>query len=182
MGPLERLWHDKRSLWLLWTIPGPLLNGNRLETWRLLKIRFDLVVSFPPAHAFVGTRFTRWATHGTRMDQSWLDRFYLSDNGFWIQAILRLKHVQTQMLSNHDPILLTIQIAPHHSIQRRKTSYFKANPRFLKKQGTIEALWAAEVTHPTRSPTLPGNLTWLGAIFEPPIKQFTNSPQHQIRI
>lgn len=74
------------------------------------------------------------------MDQSRLERFYLSGSGFWIHAILKLEHVESQTLPDHDPILLTIQIAPQTSTRHRLTTYFKENPSFLRKEGTMEAL------------------------------------------
>lgn len=56
-----------------------LIHGGQLETWWLLKTCFDLVDAFPLAKMLVGTQFTRRATHGLRLNQSRLDRFYLSD-------------------------------------------------------------------------------------------------------
>lgn len=92
--------------------PSPLLNGRQREAWRLLKTRLDLVDAFPLPRIFLGTRFTHRAVHGIRMDQSRLDRFYISGKGYWLHAILQLKHVQTQTLSDHNPIILTVQFAP----------------------------------------------------------------------
>lgn len=124
--------------------PSPLINGSQLETWWLLKTKLDLVDAFPIAKSFVGTQFTRRALHGHRLDQSRLDRFYLSDQGFWVHAIHHLEHVQNQTLSDHDPIVLTIQLEPLNLFASlKKTSYFKVNPSIIKKEGTLEALKVA---------------------------------------
>lgn len=75
--------------------PSPLLNGQQQESWRLLKRGLDLVDAFSLPIVFLGTRFTKGAVHGTRMDQSRLDRFYISDKAHWIHAIVQVEHIQT---------------------------------------------------------------------------------------
>lgn len=159
-SPRERsfLWHQLKALlpdgqWILLgdfnmtedprdsSGPSPLICGGQLETWRLLKTHFDLVDVFPLARIFIGTHFIQRAVHGHRLDQSQLDSFYLSDQGFWIHVVHRLEHVQNQTLSDHDPITLTIQLEPHNTLgSLKKTSYFKANPSILKCEGTLGAL------------------------------------------
>lgn len=97
--------------------PSPLLQGRQLEAWRLLATRFDLTDAYFLPREFIGTRFTRRALHGHRLDQSRLDRFYISDKSHWIHAILSLEHVQKQTLSDHDPIILTVQLEPSPPLQ-----------------------------------------------------------------
>lgn len=92
--------------------PSPLISRRQREAWRLLKTQLDLVDAFSLPKTFLGTRFTRWALHGQRMDQSRIDRFYISDKGHWLHAILKLEHVQSHALYDHDPILLIVQITP----------------------------------------------------------------------
>lgn len=92
--------------------PTPLLQGRQLEACKLLATRLDLTNAFTIPKIFVGTRFTRREIHEYRMDQSQLDRFYLSNKGQWICKILKLKHVQSQILSDHNPIILIVQLSP----------------------------------------------------------------------
>lgn len=143
--------------------PSPLLHGSQLETWHMLKTQFDLVDTFHYTRSFTRSRFTRRATHIDRFDQSRLDRFYLSDSGFWIHALHCLQHIPSQTLFDHDPIILTLQIEPLNStITRRKSSYFKANPGVLKREGTLEALRIAWISHPLgiTDPTIKFSLAW----------------------
>lgn len=129
--------------------PSPLINGSQLETWRMLRTRFDLVDSFHCVCSFSGSRYTRWATHGDRLDQSRLDWFYLSDSGFWVHTLHSLQHIPSEALSDHDPIILTIEIESRNSATTLpKSSYLKANPVVLKIEGTIDALQDAWIAHP----------------------------------
>lgn len=89
------------------------------------------------------------------MDQSRLDRFYLSGKGHWLHSIIQLEHVQLQTLSDHDPIVLIVQIVKlNQSTQHKMTTYFKASPKTLKLEGTMDRLKEAwnnhslEVTNP----------------------------------
>lgn len=77
------------------------------------------------------------------------NRFCISDKVHWIHEVIQLEHVQNQTLSDHDPIVLTLQItASPSSTSVRKTTYFKANPELLKKEGTIPLLQEAWEDHP----------------------------------
>lgn len=73
-------------------------------------MRFSLVDAFQIACRFSGTYFTRRFTHGNQLDQSRIEKFYISDYAIWIHAIHKLEHVHDQTLSDNDPIILTIQI------------------------------------------------------------------------
>lgn len=90
----------------------PLVSGRQKEAWRLLKTRLDLVDAFTLPRTFIGTIFTCRAIHRHGMDQSQIDRFYIGEKTHWLHAILKLEHVQTQALSDHYAIILTVQIAP----------------------------------------------------------------------
>lgn len=103
-------------------------------------------------------------THGNRIDQSRIDRFYLNNSGFWIHAIHRLEHIQDQTLLDHNPIILTIQIAPQNSTSiLKKSTYFEANPSILKRVGTMEALRAAWIAYPpsVSDPTHKFTFAWI---------------------
>lgn len=81
------------------------------------------------------------------MDQSHLGHFYVSDKGQWIHTILQQEHVQTQTLFDYDPILLTILLNPPEFIWHQKSTYFKANPNMLKREGTMTALQEVWTKH-----------------------------------
>lgn len=101
------------------------------------------------SNTFIGTRFTRWAIHGHRLDQSRLDRFYLSRKGHWIHSITQLEHIQSQTLSDRDLIVLTFQIVKLTlGLQRKKNTYFKASPETLKINGTLDLLKESWNNHP----------------------------------
>lgn len=48
--------------------PTSLLKGKKLEAWRLLSTRLDLIDAFMFPHKSVGTRFTHRVVHGHHMD------------------------------------------------------------------------------------------------------------------
>lgn len=62
--------------------PSPPLGGRRLESWQLLITRLDLTDAFLISIKFIGTQFTQRSAHGTRLDQSHLDRFYMSASAY----------------------------------------------------------------------------------------------------
>lgn len=131
--------------------PSPFISSSLLETWYILKTHFDLVNALPLVQSFSGSHFTRRTTHGDKMDQSRLDRFYLSGNNFWIRVLHNLQHIKTQTLSDRDPIILTIQLEPNNLVTTlKKSSYFKANPGVLKREGMMVGLHNAWIAHSTR--------------------------------
>lgn len=110
----------------------------------MLKTRFDLVDALQVTQTFIAIHFTKRSIHDDWLEQSRLDRFYATDCGFWIHDVHKLEHIQDQTLSDHDPIILMIQIAPENSASGpRKSSYFKVNFGILKREGTMDALRTA---------------------------------------
>lgn len=61
---------------------SPLMVGMEKESWRLLKGRFDLVDSYSLLCRVIGSKLTRREIRDTRLNQSRLDRFYVSDQGW----------------------------------------------------------------------------------------------------
>lgn len=143
--------------------PAPLLNGRQREVWHLLSTCLDLVDTFSIPWQFWGTRFTRQVVHGLKMDQSCTDHFYINEQGHWIHAVHTLEHVQKKSLSDHNPIVLTIQIslanAPH---TLKKSIFFKANPTILKQEKARITLRQSWQTHfdPPLDPTRKFSLAW----------------------
>lgn len=160
-GFYGQLQYNRRPSELLKTFS--LIFGSQLKTWHMLKTRFNLVDAFQISHTFRGTCFTKRSTHGNRLDQSRIDKFYLSDYGFWIHAIHKLEHVQDQTLLDHDPIILKIQIDTQNStLDLKKTAYFQSKLSLLKREGTMDALWATWIAHPFKvfDPTWKFTLAW----------------------
>lgn len=144
--------------------PSPLVIGQQREAWRLLKTRLYLVDAFSLHRTFIGMRYTQRAAHGNRMDQSRIDRLYISERGHWIHAILKLEHIQSHTLSDHDPIVLIVQTSPlPPTTTAPKSTYFKASIGTLKIVGTINALKEAcreDHTTDDSNPTLKFALAW----------------------
>lgn len=145
--------------------PSPLISGRQKGSWRLLKICLDLVDAFSFPRLFVGTHFTQRAIHSARLDQSLLDRFCISDKAHRIHEILQLEHVQNQVLSNHDPIILTLQIGPspqYHGGPKNST-FFKASPETLQIEGIMDLLHFVWEEHPPgqANPTAKFALAWI---------------------
>jgi endonuclease/exonuclease/phosphatase family metal-dependent hydrolase len=90
-----------------------------------------------------GPRFTRRGFNSTQQNQltqSRLDRVYVGSHKTWIFKILELRHATETILSDHDPVILSLQLAPDPSSQYRykKSSSFKANSIVLKSEQNIE--------------------------------------------
>lgn len=91
--------------------PSPLLQGREKEPRRLSRARFDLADSLDILGKFFGSsRYTKRALHGSGLDQSRPDQFYLSDNGWWLGKIVELTHVSNQTHSDHNLVLLQIHL------------------------------------------------------------------------
>lgn len=114
---------------------SPLLNGKEKESWRLLKRTFHLADCFSLLGQVVGPRFTRREVRDIRLDQSRINRFYASDHGWWTVRLVELVHDPNQTLSDHDPILLKLQLIVPDPLEAhlKHSTYFKANPYILRK-------------------------------------------------
>lgn len=73
--------------------PSPLIQGGQLEAWRIVATRLDLIDAYSLPRKFIDAHLTRQVAHGHRLDQSRLNRFYLSDKAQWLHIILSLEHV-----------------------------------------------------------------------------------------
>jgi hypothetical protein len=86
---------------------SPLLQGRELEAWRLFGTRFNQKDALLVSSRVEGAHFTWRRQRNGRLVQSWIDRFYNSDGGWWIDIIESLKHDSAQALLDHDPVTLT---------------------------------------------------------------------------
>jgi exonuclease III len=126
------------------TSNSPLISGNKLNEWRLLKNRFSLI-DVKQLTSLNGPTYTRRGTLYERQIQSRLDRFYISDQGNWLTSIKELKHHTNTVLSDHEPITikLTIKEPNANNLNLRRSTYFKADPVILLKKENISSLKAA---------------------------------------
>src|SRR5450759_1740798 len=101
----------------------------------MLKTRFDLIDAYTLLNNVAGARFTWRRIKDNKLTQSRLDRFYISNKSWWIDKVHHLRHIGDQILSDHDPIILTFNIERHNpnAPALLRSSYFKANPSILKK-------------------------------------------------
>jgi exonuclease III len=86
---------------------SPPLQGRELEAWRLFKTRLNLQDAHLIAGKLDGALYTWRRTRGQRLVQSRINRFYVSDGGWWLDSIEKLQHDGAQALSDHDPIILS---------------------------------------------------------------------------
>ncbi|KAL3691399.1 hypothetical protein R1sor_005050 [Riccia sorocarpa] len=136
---------DLRGKWILlgdWNMtlnkedsigPSPLLQGAPLRRWRALDQKGDLLDVYHAAGRTEGPFFTRQAASGNRLDQSRLDRVYLSEMRNWIHTITLVKHYEKMAVSDHVPVLVDIAIKPpRNRSRRRRSSYTKMDGEALK--------------------------------------------------
>jgi hypothetical protein len=123
----------------------PLIHRQELEAWRIFKTRFNLKDALFVTGKSDGVHHTWRHSRSGRLIQSRIDRFYLSNGGWWMDSIENLKHHGAQALSDHDPVILTFWLtSPFVTVSCiKKTSPFKANPAVLKFKGAVEALQEA---------------------------------------
>ncbi|KAL3696686.1 hypothetical protein R1sor_010762 [Riccia sorocarpa] len=113
--------------------PTPLLQGSPLRRWRALDQTGDLLDVYHAAGRTEGPFFTRQAAKGNRLDQSRLDRVYLSEMGSWVHAISLVKHFEKLAVSDHIPVLVDLAIKPPRKrSRRRRSSYIKMDEDAMK--------------------------------------------------
>lgn len=120
--------------------PTPMVRGREAEFWRFLKFRFDLKYVFEILGGkIVGARFTWRRVRNGILYESRLDRFYISNQGWWLEGISKLQHAGGSAFSDHDPILL-IFTTTASLITRGKISFFKDNPAVVRKDDDLKRL------------------------------------------
>lgn len=72
--------------------PSPLIRRHEQERWEILDAYFDLIDSLSLLQCVTGSRYTRKRAHSRCFDQSWLDRFYFKNFGWWPHRIIELQH------------------------------------------------------------------------------------------
>jgi exonuclease III len=125
-----------------------ILHGREQDSWRILQNRFEMEDTHGLAHTCTGSRFTQRGQHFQKFIQSRLDIIYVSDGGWWIDAIHWLGHVPDCALSDHDPVILHITLNKLLTgAGARRTLHFKANPAVIRRPGVLELLETAWKAH-----------------------------------
>ncbi|KAL3684704.1 hypothetical protein R1sor_002726 [Riccia sorocarpa] len=84
--------------------PSPLLKGRELRKWTLNENAGDLIDVWLEAVSSKRPWYTRQATYCGRLDQSRLDRCYITNRGEWLYLIDEMVHDGTSCLADHIPI------------------------------------------------------------------------------
>ncbi|KAL3692700.1 hypothetical protein R1sor_006351 [Riccia sorocarpa] len=128
--------------------PSPLMRGAELRKWILCSNQGDLVDTWLTACESTGPWYTRQVVHGARLDQSRIDRCYISERGEWIHTILKEDHDGSCSLSDHIPITIQLKLIDVDTEGVRPTSYFKMNAKFMKSQDLVQKVKEIWNQHP----------------------------------
>ncbi|KAL3675746.1 hypothetical protein R1sor_025694 [Riccia sorocarpa] len=123
--------------------PSPLMRGRELRKWTINANAGDLVDVWLEAVRSMGPWYTRQAFHGGRLDQSRLDRCYLTNRGDWLYLIDEMVHDGTSSLAYHVPIKARL-ILQGEVRNEGKKSYFKMDGSLLNRDDVrteCEEVW-----------------------------------------
>ncbi|KAL3679799.1 hypothetical protein R1sor_022755 [Riccia sorocarpa] len=125
--------------------PTPMLHGSPLRRWRALDQSGDLLDCYDAAGRRIGPRFTRQAVRGARLDQSRLDRAYISNMGNWIYAVTQIKHCDKIAVSDHIPVLVDLSFhPPRRRSSLKRSPYTKMDAEELKDlefRSEVQKVW-----------------------------------------
>ncbi|KAL3682953.1 hypothetical protein R1sor_000975 [Riccia sorocarpa] len=100
------------------------VRGREERKWRELALQRGLVDGFFCAASRTGVRFTRIVKRESRTDWSRLDRFYITSGAQWVDHVHEIQHHTACTLSDHAPILISIQVEAEGG-RKRMDTYFK---------------------------------------------------------
>ncbi|KAL3701599.1 hypothetical protein R1sor_019621 [Riccia sorocarpa] len=113
--------------------PSPLLQGRLLAGWRHVDQAWNLLDAYEIARSREGPRYTRQVLRGDRLDQSRLDRSYITGNADWIHQVVKVKHDGAEGLSDHIPVIITVQYSKPSGRKLKRGSYTKMDAETLRK-------------------------------------------------
>ncbi|KAL3694948.1 hypothetical protein R1sor_008599 [Riccia sorocarpa] len=139
-----------------------LMRGAEERAWKRFSYRTDMVDAYLTATNTEGGLFTRLAFCGARFDRARLDRFYLTNMGEWCDSIKQVKHYSDQLLSDHIPNSMDLQLVQDDDTNWKPRSYFKMNSRLFHKPEVLEAVKETWKEHPPfcRSSQKKWELAW----------------------
>ncbi|KAL3697876.1 hypothetical protein R1sor_011952 [Riccia sorocarpa] len=127
--------------------PSPVARGPELRKWNQCVNQGDLIDGWLAAVQTKGPWFTRQALHGNRLDQSRLDRCYLSNRGEWVFLMDEMEHYGAASLSDHVPIRISIALEARRQT-RSIRSYFKMDAKAGSNPDTMNEVKKAWEEHP----------------------------------
>ncbi|KAL3676158.1 hypothetical protein R1sor_026106 [Riccia sorocarpa] len=112
--------------------PTAVLRGEELQKWRILSEEWNLSDCWLNAFEREGPWYTRHALRGDRVDQSRLDRIYLSKYGEWVHSVQKVEHIGGKRVSDHIPVVATLQLKEKSERRLKKTTYLKFDHKILE--------------------------------------------------
>ncbi|KAL3688213.1 hypothetical protein R1sor_014522 [Riccia sorocarpa] len=128
--------------------PTAVLRGEELQKWRALSEEWNLTDCWLNTFEREGPWFTRSAIRGDRVDQARLDRVYLSGYGEWMGRIKKVEHCGGKRLSDHIPVVATLQVNDGNSRKLKKSTYLKFDHRILDVAEVYEEAKRLWLDHP----------------------------------
>jgi exonuclease III len=110
--------------------PSTVLPGAEERVWHRFQDQFNLVDLYLCASICKGPVFTRQQQSGPWFDSARLDRIYCNNHGHWYDHVKCIEHDGRQTLSDHWPVIATIQLMPPATGALKKSSYFKFDSSF----------------------------------------------------
>lgn len=112
--------------------PSNFIHGSEACAWKGVVDQYDLVDLYLCAAKRKGPVFTWQMVLPSRIDQSWLDQFYENNSGSWFHHVSNLWHDDRQTLSEHIPIITSIQLVQVRSEDSiRKGMYLKMDASII---------------------------------------------------
>ncbi|KAL3681749.1 hypothetical protein R1sor_024705 [Riccia sorocarpa] len=143
--------------------PTTLLQGFTQEKWRETEQKWQLQDMFLMSSEQKGPLFTRQVVRGDRLDQARLDRGYITRGGDWISAVKCVEHDEGEVLSDHIPVVIDIQLMRRGGrLNRRKGTYLKMDVDTLKnecRKNRVKSAWQSGWTL-SQDPIIAWELAW----------------------
>lgn len=124
-------------------VPSPRLNKIEERSWKWTLDAFDSVDLYLTATSRKGPKTSRKGMHvvsGLCLDQSWLDKIYISNRGIWFKFMETIEHNNCQVLSDHIPITSLFVLKEATNRGSRKCSYLKMDHNFLDNKTFRESM------------------------------------------
>ncbi|KAL3691868.1 hypothetical protein R1sor_005519 [Riccia sorocarpa] len=141
---------------------SPILKGDECYAWMDLKQESNLIECYQEAARRSGPRYTRIQVKGDRVEMSRLDRWYLSNNGDWVDQIAHVNHDSKAGISDHCPVLLELRVSQGSSERHTWKTYMKIAVEDLKNptvRRKITAAWKNRLAH-CSDPRVQWDLAW----------------------
>ncbi|KAL3682903.1 hypothetical protein R1sor_000925 [Riccia sorocarpa] len=143
--------------------PTPLLKGSPMDAWRETELAWSLTDAYAIARTRTGPRYTRHVVRGRRLDQSRLDRVYLSNSASWLLAVNSILHDSKEALSDHYPVVVEANLSNRVRKRRQKRDvYIKVDVDSLRNPGRrarVREVWE-EGWKMSTDPIIAWELAW----------------------